>query len=83
MIKKNKIIREEIVTSTIEGSYQEKLKECITEICYRMDISKPYWLPKNMNEYNRRTKTSFNKDNFIEELDFDKFQIEELKDDLK
>ncbi|MFA9399372.1 MAG: hypothetical protein ACERKV_14055 [Clostridiaceae bacterium] len=78
LMKNNKIVKEEIVISTIEGSYQEKLKECMTEICYKLDIAKPYWLPKNMNDYNARNKTSFDYNNFIEEINFDKLVIEEL-----
>jgi hypothetical protein len=36
-------------------------------------------LPVNLEEYNKRSKTTFNQNNFIEEIDFDKFQIEELE----
>jgi hypothetical protein len=31
-----------------------------------------------MEEYNKRAKTIFNYHNFMEEIDFDKFVIEEL-----
>ncbi|MBC2396956.1 hypothetical protein [Clostridium tetanomorphum] len=78
LIKENKIIRDEVVESNIDASYQENLKACIIELCDKFDISKPYWLPNNLEEFNRRAKTEFNSDNFIEELDFDKFVIEEL-----
>lgn len=77
IIKKTKIVSEEIVSSTIDGSYQDQLKECITEICYRLDIEKPYWLPNNLEEYNKRNKTSFDEHNFVDEIAFDKFVIEE------
>ncbi len=79
IIKNSKIINEEIVVSSDQGSYQEKLKKCIIDICYTLDIEKPYWLPRNMNEYNKRSKTYFNKDNFVDEIDFDKFIIEEIE----
>lgn len=78
LIKENKIIRDEVAESNIDASYQENLKACIIELCDKFDISKPYWLPNNLEEFNRRAKTEFNSDNFIEELDFDKFVIEEL-----
>lgn len=79
-MKDNKRISDEVVTVDISGSYEEQLKACLTELCYKLDIPKPYWLPKNAEEYNRRSKTSFNSDNFIEEIDFDKFIIEELEE---
>lgn len=78
LIKKNKIIKDEVVISNIAGDYQDNLKACITELCNKMDISKPYWLPPNVSEYNRRRKTSFNENHFIDQIDFDKFVIEEL-----
>lgn len=78
VMKNNKIIKDEVVTSDIEGGYQENLKACITELCNRLDISKPYWLPANLEEYNKRSKTTFDQNNFIEEIDFDRFVIEEL-----
>lgn len=78
VIKNNKIIRDEVFTSDLEGGYQENLKLCITELCNKLDISKPYWLPANLEEYNKRNKTTFNQNNFIEEIDFDRFIIEEL-----
>ncbi|MCT8977813.1 hypothetical protein N4T77_14525 [Clostridium sp. CX1] len=78
IVKNDKIIKDEVVTSNLEGSYQDNLKACITEMCYKLDISKPYWLPINLEEYNNRSKTSFTEHNFIEEIDFDKFIIEEL-----
>jgi hypothetical protein len=78
LMKNSKILKDAVVTSDIEGSYQEKLKECINELCNKFDIQKPYWLPTNMEEYNKRNKTIFNQHNFMEDIDFDKFIIEEL-----
>jgi two-component SAPR family response regulator len=52
--------------------------EAARELCNKFDIQKPYWLPTNMEEYNKRSKTVFNMHNFMEEIDFDKFVIEEL-----
>ena len=79
LIYDNRIIKDEVSVSEIEGSYQENLKACISELCYKLDISTPYWLKSNINEYNRRHKTSFDENNFIDEIYFDKFMIEELK----
>lgn len=81
LVNDNRIIQDEVTMSEVENSYQENLKACISELCYNFDISTPYWLKSNVNEYNRRRKTSFDENNFIEEIHFDKFTIEELKDD--
>lgn len=60
--------------------FQEQLKKCIIKICNDLDIQKPYWLPKNLEEFNRLSKTSFNQDNFIEQISFDKFEIEVIEE---
>lgn len=78
LIKNNKIVNQEVATCDEGSSYQENLKRCITEICYRMDIPKPFWLNANLEEYNRRNKTSFTSYNFVEDIDFDKFIIEDI-----
>lgn len=76
--KNNRLINHEEAICNGDD-YQENLKKCITEICQKLNIQKPYWLPKNMEEYNRYSKTSFKQDNFIEEVDFDYFEIIELE----
>lgn len=80
LIKNNRIVKDAVVSSELEGSYQDNLKVCITELCQKFDLAKPYWLPANLEEYNKRGKTTFNTFNFMEEIDFDKFIIEELRD---
>ncbi|OBR89841.1 hypothetical protein CLRAG_38180 [Clostridium ragsdalei P11] len=81
LVKHNKIVKDEVVVSEGGENYQENLKSCILELCRKFDIEKPYWLPANLEEYNRRSKTSFNSDNFIDEFEFDKFEIEEIDDE--
>lgn len=76
--KKNKMIKQYEYTCNEDIAYQKQLTKCIVAICYKFDIQKPYWLNRNLKEYNRIKKTSFNQDNFIEKIDFDKFEIEVL-----
>ena len=81
IIKNNKIIKDNTVPLIVkDDDYQQALKASIAELCDGFDISKPYWLNKNLNEYNRMGKTTFNENNFIDDIDFDKFIIEELRD---
>ena len=83
LIIDNRIVKDEVSVSEAYGSYQENLKACITDLCYKFDIETPYWLKSNINEYNKRHKTSFDENNFIEEVYFDRFLIEELKPNEK
>lgn len=78
LLKKNKIIKDMVAAVEDGESYQENLKKCILDICREFDLERPYWLPYNVDEYNRRRKTSFTQDNFMDTVDFDKFVIEEI-----
>lgn len=80
LIKDSKITGHAEFTCTEEIEYQEQLKICIKELCYALDLQKPFWLPKNLEEYNRTKKTSFIQDNFIEEIKFDRFEIQVLEE---
>ena len=83
LIKDNRIISDEVSMSEKKDSYQENLKACITQLCYKFDIATPYWLKSNINEYNKRRKTNFDENNFIEEIYFDRFMIQEIKPNEK
>lgn len=80
IIKNNKIVMQDVAICNEDIDYQEQLKKCIIDICYSFDIQKPYWLNKNLTEYNNLKKTSFNHDNFIEEINFDRFEIEVIEE---
>jgi hypothetical protein len=80
IITNNKIKNQHVVVVNEDIEYQEELKKCIIDICYNFDIQKPYWLNKNLIEYNKIKKTSFTQDNFIEEIFFDKLVIEVLEE---
>jgi hypothetical protein len=80
LIKDSKILEDTEFTCSEDIEYQDQLKLCIKEICYKFDIQKPFWLPKNMEEYNRVKRTSFIQDNFMEEIKFDRFEIQVLEE---
>ena len=79
--KNSKIVKEEIVTTALENEYQTSLTKCIREICEKMDIDSPYWLPNNIAEYNKRRKVVFTEHNFMNKVDFNKFVVMEIKDE--
>lgn len=56
-------------------SFREKLESLLISICKEFDISVPLWLKKNTTELGVYRKTSFPKDQFLENVWFDKFEI--------
>ena len=54
--------------------------EALTEMCKKADIPCPIWLPKHEREYEEFRRTSFTQEHFIEEIGFDRLEIEYLDD---
>lgn len=74
--RENKIIKESKITNNDVGkSFRDLLEETLIALCKELDISVPLWLDKNTTEFVRYRKTFFLKDQFIDKIKFDKFQI--------
>ena len=58
-----------------------KIFGALDKACHMFDLSVPIWLDKNVSEFQRRGKTRFGKDNFIEEIDFDYLEMQILEED--
>ena len=60
-----------------EGVFDEDLIfDCIDDICKKFDIAHPVVLDKHKNDMNDFFMMRFFPDDFIEKVDFDKFEIE-------
>ena len=55
--------------------------DAIEVMGYTLDLSKPFWLESNIQDFQRRDKTRFTKDSFIDEIDFDYLEIQMLEED--
>lgn len=53
----------------------------LTEICKEFDIPNPLWLGKHERELNEFRHTAFLPEHFMEDVSFDKLEIEYLEDD--
>ena len=79
-IKTNKIINSFVVKNKEEISLEEKKDKCLKEICQKLDISVPIWLKKHELEFSQFKYVIFTAQDFIDEIDFDKLEIELLDD---
>ena len=52
----------------------------LTELCKKFDIPRPIWLPKHEREYDSFRRTAFTSEHFVEEIPFDRLEIEFLDD---
>ena len=58
-----------------------KVYQALEEICYEFDLSKPLWLDHNKNDFIHHSKTRFNSDSFVEDIDFDFLEIQVIEED--
>ena len=81
IIKDRKILREILREDNRPDNRTGKVLRALEEICRELDIPVPIWLEANIREFQRRAKTSFGQDAFIEEIPFTCLELEVLEED--
>lgn len=59
----------------------KKIFDGIRSACYEFDLSEPIWLDSNISEFKRHSKVRFNKDNFIDSIDFTYMEVQVIEED--
>ncbi|MCI5613409.1 MAG: hypothetical protein MR356_03585 [Agathobacter sp.] len=77
----SRLIKTETIEDCSEDTRTHKIFGALDKVCHMFDLSVPIWLDKNVSEFQRRGKTRFGKDNFIEEIDFDYLEMQILEED--
>ncbi len=81
LVKDDSIINEHTFElNTLGLSIEEKLLQGLKALCYQLDIQIPMWLSGNNSDISLIRKTSFINHHFVEEIDFDYFEIEIIED---
>ena len=75
MIAKHRIVQQ----STLPCAWGEE-ESVLREICHELDIPAPLWLNKHRMEYDSFRRTIFLPEHFMEDIHFDKLEIEFLED---
>ena len=79
-----RIIRKHRISSQdTEPCTMETAEYALTEVCKRMDLPNPMWLEKHEREFQEFRHTGFLPEHFIEEVSFDRMEIEYLDDSGK
>jgi hypothetical protein len=80
VIRHNKIIEETVTASSLEDE-RAALAEALQEACVQMDIARPLWLSINERDIEEYRRTTLNQDNFLEDIRFDRMELEILEDE--
>ena len=81
IFRSNRLINDTVACSDMNDTRTHKVFQCLEDICYELDLERPIWLDKNIDDFKRHSKTRFSQDNFIEHLDFDFLEIEVIEED--
>ena len=76
IIKKHRIEKQ----ATVECAWGDA-EEALTELCREFDIPRPLWLNKHCREFEEFRWTQFLPEHFMEDVPFQRLEIEFLEDD--
>ncbi|MPM22726.1 hypothetical protein SDC9_69184 [bioreactor metagenome] len=79
-IKSNRIVDSLVVNNKENISPDEKREKCLKEICQKFDLSVPVWLKTHDMEFSQFKIVTFFPHDFIDEVDFDKLEVELIDD---
>lgn len=82
IIQNNHLLQDTVVEiSDKDMSRTHKVYKALDEICYQFNLALPIWLDQNKKEFLKVSKTRFNKDSFIESIDFDYLEFQVIEED--
>lgn len=81
ILKDTHIMKSSVICDDSDSTRTTKVFHALDELCYEFDLQKPIWLDANVRDFQKHKRTRFSRDNFIEELDFDYFEIQVIEED--
>lgn len=81
IFKENRLLKDTVICDDSIDTRTHKIFRSLDEICYQFDLGKPVWLDSTVKEFKKHSKARFNKDNFIEDIDFDFLEIHVIEED--
>lgn len=79
--KSNRLVRDMVVEDDRADTRTHKVFAALDTLCLDFDLAAPIWLDSNIAEFQRRSKTRFGADSFIDSIDFDYLEIQVLEED--
>lgn len=83
IIINNKTVESLDIEGDLGNTTDENMKKCLENTCNHFDLSMPVFLPKHKHNWDDFKKVTFTADDFIDEIDFDKFEFELVKEKKK
>lgn len=81
MFERNRCVKDMTITREETDTRTHKIFAALAEVCDEWNLAQPMWLNSNVSEFQRRSRTRFTKDNFIESIEFDYVEFQILEED--
>ena len=78
LMRKNRIDRD----VTVECAH-EQWQEALEDACHTLDVPRPMVLPRHERDWDQFSQARFLKDHFIEDVAFDRMEVEYIDPDKK
>lgn len=81
IFKDTRMIKDTVICSSDYSlSRTAMVFDAIEKICLEFDLGNPIWFDATVDTFKRHDKVRFNRDNFIEHIDFDFLEIQVLEE---
>lgn len=80
ILKENKILKDITITDDSNRTRTQKVFKALEEMCLQLDLNSPIWLDKNVKDFKKFSRTRFNQDSYINEIDYDYFEIQIIEE---
>lgn len=78
----NHLLKDFVVENPLPDlSRTKKVFAALETLAHEFDLAVPIWLPSNISDFKRHSKTRFRQDSFIETIDFDYLEIQIIEED--
>ena len=67
----------------MEPCLRDNPDDALSEACHKLDVARPIWLDKHRRDWEEFGQVRFLPDSFIEQVDFDRLEIEFVDPDAK
>ncbi|MCI5648067.1 MAG: hypothetical protein ACI4EG_04530 [Fusicatenibacter sp.] len=80
MYQNNHMIKDMVACIGDDDTRTHKIFRALDQICDAWNLAKPIWLDANIAEFQKRAKTRFGQDHFIETIEFDYLEIQIIEE---
>ncbi len=80
LMKDNRIQKERVYEDASDVNRTKKVFMGVGEAVKGWDLASPVWLPNNIEEFQKRSRTRFYQDNFMEAIEFDFLELQVIEE---